>query len=260
MSRFFQSIPRICALLYAFIASSALSLICFNKPISLAYWTFLPPLCFVPLDRGCFVPPSFSQSSVIDAITTSQWCDSLSTNSCTTATVSDAVSSGVDDDESSVLIGSSNRHAASSTKLVSGDPDDAAGIAFAVGFALAVMPLALLELVVSVVAVRSTTASDALRLGVGFIRGGSSPDSSERRRLGGGGGGWSGGQGVSFARCACHLPDVPVVVRDDLLLGHLPTLVSCCQSLSSCQPLSCCQPLSSCQSVQGFHLDNGFCR
>ena len=206
------------------------------------------------------MPPSFSHASVIDAKTASQCCDSLSTNSCTTATVSDAVSSGVDDDESSVLIGSSNRHAASSTKLVSGDPDDAAGIAFAFGLALTVMPLALLERVVSFLAVRSTTAADALPFGVGFIRGGSSPDSPERRRLGGGGGGWSGGQGVSFARCACHLPDVPVVVRDDLFLGHLPTLVSCCQSLSCCQPLPCCQPLSSCQSVQGFHLDNGFCR
>ena len=207
------------------------------------------------------MPPSFSHASVIDAKTASQCCDSLSTNSCTTATVSDKVSSGVDDDESSVMIGSSNRHAASSTKLVSDDPDDAAGIAFAFGLALAVMPLALLERVVSFVAVRSTTAADALPFGVGFIRGGSSPDSSERRRLGGGGGGgWSGGQGVSFARCACHLPDVPVVVRDDLFLGHLPTLVSCCLSLSCCQPLPCCQPLSSCQSVQGFHLDNGFCR
>ena len=124
------------------------------------------------------------------------------------------------------MVGSSNRHAASSTKLVSGDPDDAAGIAFAFGFALAVMPLALLELVVSVVAVRSTTASDALRLGVGFIRGGSSPDSSVSRLLGGGGGGWSGWQGLRFARCVCHLPDIPVVVRDDLFLGHLPTLLS----------------------------------
>ena len=206
------------------------------------------------------MPPPFSHASVIDAKTASQCCDSLSTNSCTTATVSDKVSSGVDDDESSVMIGSSNRHAASSTKLVSDDPDDAAGIAFAFGLALAVMPRALLERVVAFGEVRSTTAADPFAFGVGFNRGGLSPDSSERLRLDGGGGGWSGGQGVSFARCACHLPDVPVVVRDDLLLGHLPTLVSCCQSLSSCQPLSCCQPVSSCQSVQGFHLDNGFCR
>ena len=108
------------------------------------------------------MPPSFSHASVIDAKTASQCCDSLSTNSCTTATVSDKVSSGVDDDESSVMIGSSNRHAASSTKLVSGDPDDAAGIAFAFGLALAVMPLALLERVVSFVAVRSDTLLQTL--------------------------------------------------------------------------------------------------
>ena len=203
------------------------------------------------------MPPSCSHASVIDAKTASQCCDSLSTNSCTTATVSDNVSSGVDDDASSVTIGSSSRHAASSTKLVSDDPDDADGIAFAFGLALAVMPRALFARTVTFGVVRSTTAADPFIFGVGFSRGGLSPESFDRRRFAGGGGGWSGGQGTSFVRCAYHLPCFPVVVRGDLLLCHLPTLVSSCKSLYSCQPLSCCQPLSSCQSVQGFHL---FCR
>ena len=122
-------------------------------------------------------------------------------------------------------LGSNSRHATSSTKLVAGD---VAGIAFALGFALGVIPFAVLSLAFSMVEVRSTTASaagSARRLGVGFIRVGCwpSPDLSVNRLLVGGG--YSGCIGLRFTRCVRqslsprHLPVVPVAVRHDVFLG-----------------------------------------
>ena len=120
-------------------------------------------------------------------------------------------------------LGSNSRHATSSTKLVAGD---VAGIAFALGFALGVIPFAVLSLAFSMVEVRSTTASAtglARRLGVGFIRVEPSPDLSVNRLLVGGG--YSGCIGLRFTRCVRqslsprHLPVVPVAVRHDAFSG-----------------------------------------
>ena len=131
------------------------------------------------------MPPALSHASVIDAKTASQCCDSLSTNSCTTATVSDNVSSGVVDVDSSMVIGSSSFQAASSTKLVSAAEDAADGIAFAFGLAFAVMPRAFARTVTFGV----VTVADPFIFGVGFNLGGLSPESSDRRLLYGGIGG-----------------------------------------------------------------------
>ena len=128
------------------------------------------------------MPPALSHASVIDAKTASQCCDSLSTNSCTTATVSDNVSSGVVDVDSLMTMCSNRFQAAWSTKLVSAAEDAADGIAFAFGLAFAVMPRALCD-----------TAADpfifAVGFSLGFDRGGLSPASSDRRLLYGGIGG-----------------------------------------------------------------------
>ena len=120
-------------------------------------------------------------------------------------------------------LASNSRHATSSTKLVAGD---VSGIAFALGFALGVIPFAVLSLAFSMVEVRSTTASaagSARRLGVGFIRVEPSPDLSVNRLLVGGG--YSGCIGLRFTRCVRqslsprHLPVVPVAVRHDAFSG-----------------------------------------
>ena len=135
------------------------------------------------------MPPSLSHASVIDAKTASQCCDSLSTNSCTTATVSDNASSGVVDVDSSMMIGSSSFQAASSTKLVSAAEDAADGIAFAFGLAFAVMPRAFARMGT----IGLVNDADPFIFGVGFSlgfdRGGLSPESSDRRLLYGGIGG-----------------------------------------------------------------------